>query len=183
MLNCVKLNAIGLLTLLVLCLCTQPSSAATSKGTSNKIVTAKKTYKVPGVVAIATAKRHGYRFAAKNRVKNRRKGCQFMGAHWSISSKKSCQVSGFYSRKQKCRALRNGWKVKAIKLKGNYVWVKRPESTRLPLFLANTSNQSTKAQVITIDEVILEGPVGAANSWERAFSHCSDSNYQANSSR
>ena len=40
----------------------------------------KKSYKVPGSVAIGTAKRHGYHFGVA--MKDIPRGCKFQGLHW-----------------------------------------------------------------------------------------------------
>lgn len=149
-----------------------------------KIERQKKTYKVPGVVAISTAKRHGYQFLSRGTAKKRRgssrqnQSCSFMGMHWTTASKKTCRVSGFSGSKPKCRKLRKEWKIKNIKLKGNYVWTTRPANTPSPIFAARVTNNSSKSQVLTIDSITFEGPIGPSNSWQDAFSHCSDPNYQ-----
>ncbi len=157
--------------------------ATQTKRPTGPIVTQKKNYKVPGAVAVSTAKRHGYRFYSVKRTKNSRrissydKSCEFQGMHWTTKSKKECIITGFSNSRSKCRSLRNGWRLKEIRLKGNYVWTSRPANTQTPKFRATVTNNSSKAQVLLVDYLILEGPMGPSNSWEDAFSHCSDPNY------
>jgi hypothetical protein len=173
-----------ILTILILTVLPLEPLLAKNKSGSTKLERQKKTYKVPGVTAISAAKRHGYQFLSRGPSKKSRnrsrptQSCDFMGMHWTTASKKTCRISGFLGNKPKCRMLRKEWRIKEIKLKGNYVWTTRPANTTSPNFSVRVTNSSTKTQVLSIDSVTFEGPIGPSNSWQDAFSHCSDANYQ-----
>ncbi len=151
-----------------------------------------KEYTIPGATAIGIAKQHGYLFPSrtskkrvyirngKRRVYRRKGTCKFMGMHWQVDAGKECPIIGFLAPKSKpkCRKLRKGWKVKGIKLQGNYVWSSRPANTSVPFFSATSKNQSSKTKALTIKTVTLIGPEGPFNKFEEAFNHCSDRNYQ-----
>jgi len=160
--------------------------ANTKKGQQPPVQT--KEYKVPGSVAISTAKRHGYRFSAWDGKRNNKlqeilgDGCDFKGMHWTIDSKKKCYVNGF-NASRKCMKLRKGWKLKDIRLKGSYVWKTRPSNTERPTFQVESNNQSSAAKIVSIDYITLIGPKGKFNKFEEAFSHCSDPNYSSSSRR
>jgi hypothetical protein len=158
--------------------------AADSKRHSGQLERQKKTYTIPGPVVISAAKRHGYQFFSTRKTRSSKrsspydKSCEFMGMHWTTRSSRTCNITGFSGRKQKCRKLRKGWSLKEIKLKGSYVWTSRPANTPSPQFKVKVTNNSSKTQVLNVDKVALVGPIGPSNSWEDAFSHCSDPNYQ-----
>ncbi|MES9972573.1 MAG: hypothetical protein ABW092_21265 [Candidatus Thiodiazotropha sp.] len=144
-----------------------------------------KQYKVPGPAAISVAKQHGYIFKQsrgdENLFKYRYRECMFMGIHWQVSPKRSCKIYGFAVPKgktAKCSNLRRGWKIQDVRLKGDFVWRRRPVNTSKPLFSAISDNGTPRMKPISIDWIMLEGPDGPNNKWQEAFSHCSDSSYR-----
>jgi hypothetical protein len=144
-----------------------------------------KQYKVPGPAAISVAKQHGYLFKQSRGdealFKYRYRECMFMGTHWQVSSQRSCKIYGFAVPKgktAKCSKLRRGWKIKDVRLKGDFVWRRRPVNTSKPLFSAISDNGTSSMKPISIDWILLEGPDGPNNKWQEAFNHCSDSSYR-----
>lgn len=135
-----------------------------------------KVYKVPGSAVIGYTKTHGYKFFTGKKIRispfPTTNNCGFMGMHYLIPARSKCKVTGFKPSKRSCRRLTNGWKVKKITLKGNYVWEREPKNSNRPTFVVMAKNASTKAKPLLIKWVELVGPVGPANNWTKAFRPC-----------
>jgi len=115
--------------------------------------------------------RNGYQFLAP--FQSALSPCEFIGLYWAAPPKSSCAVFGFYSNKSKCKSLREGWKIKSIELSGPFSWATRPINTAKPFFDIRIVNEGTVQKNVRLRQIDLIGPVGPANHWQEAFSHCS----------
>jgi hypothetical protein len=140
-----------------------------------------KEYRVPGPVAVSTAKKHGYEFFVRYAPLLMTPGCVAYGHSFQVLPHRTCVIDGFIPKnrqKTQCIVLRHGWKVKEIIINNFDSWDLRPENTNDPWFsVRKQNNQAQTNAVVTIETVVLEGPDGPFKSFENAFSHCSDPDY------
>ncbi len=140
-----------------------------------------KEYKVPGVMLIAAAKRHGYYFDVGSDYKQR--GCRFMGMHWYLpAGVGACEIIGFASNIPKCKLLRKGWTIGGLKLTNFDKKYQETNSYALPggpdPLILLWPRGTKKAVSIILKSAILVGPEGPFNKFEEAFSHCDDASYR-----
>ena len=140
--------------------------------------TAAQEYVIPGPAAISVARRHGYEFkpilARGDTLIDW--GCRMVGQHFEIPPGVRCAFQGFEGT-GKCLRLREGWRVKEIRMFGVYDWRRRPETTAIPRFEFEGDNRTGMVRVAMVDRLVLEGPSGPPQYWKEAFNHCSDPAY------